>query len=183
MDSLDKALRSLAKYGLPSPPSTSDLWISLLEHAPAHPIRCYSLAASHCMDSMCTLTSQYTLSIPLSEVTVDDARLMGAVYLRRLMFLHLGRQTALQRVIKAPPETHPIMPGCSKELQDSVKRSWTSAVTDVIAAPRAEDTFVDSLKAALHSSVAQVPCTYCHDAVRRRASEAAHAWLKIRRTI
>lgn len=161
----------------------SDVWTLLLRHARSHPFRAYAIAASHNMESVCLLVSQYTLSISLSTLSEADALAAGPLYVRRLAFLHLGRREALKRVVKDPPNGHPPTAACPQRNQDVVPRAWNLGVADVLTRDMPQNMPVDVLIEAFGPVVHVTRCETCRDNTRVRISILLNEWLAVRRTI
>ena len=107
------------------------MFLAILIRAPAEPLACYSLAAHAEIEELAIMVSPYTLSLPLSEVTDEDAMRIGPCYLKRIFFLHLGRVEALKRILFPPPNLHPSTDDCKAEDQRPVSRAWTVAVGEM----------------------------------------------------
>jgi hypothetical protein len=68
----------------------------------------YALAAQHKLEQLAIAVSPSLLSFDLATLTDDLVGRMGAVYLKRLVFLHLGRSAALKRLLSPPLKlSHP----------------------------------------------------------------------------
>lgn len=55
------------------------------------------------------------------------AERIGAVYLKRLFFLHFGRAEALKRILLPPPHPHAPTPSCDFSDQKKLTRAWALA--------------------------------------------------------
>lgn len=123
-------LDALWKHGFPvqvlAKPNTA-LYDLMLNHAAVNPIAMYSAAACYKLDDLAVAISGHLLSFDLSELTNELAERMGAVYLRRLVFLLLGRVEALKRVMTAHPKFHEPFPTCGSTEQRKLTRSWALA--------------------------------------------------------
>jgi len=130
LEALIAAVHALKYYGIP-PKSrimpTSPLFTLLLSHAPLHPLELYTLASSYDLYDLAVLTSSHLLSFPLSSITDRMAERMGAVYLKRLFFLHFGRADALKRILLPPPALHSPTPWCDFTEQKKLTRAWALA--------------------------------------------------------
>jgi hypothetical protein len=124
------AVNRLPVYGLAPKvyiaPSTP-LYSILLAHAPVYPIEMYALSASHDLYDLAVATSSHLLSFPLASLTDDMAEKIGAVYIKRLFFLHFGRSDALKRVLLPPPQPHSPTSLCDFSEQKKLTRAWALA--------------------------------------------------------
>lgn len=183
LSTLSQGLGSLWKYGIPVPGQDAGVWSILLRQSQTQPLWAYATAAQYGMDSICVPASRNTLAVSLSTLGEAEAQLMGAIYLRRLFFLHVGRRTALQRVIIAPPQTHPSSHNCSRDMQTSISNAWMIAVGDVITRPLAASTPVATLLEVFRPLEQLTTCDTCKTNIRARLSELAQHWLNIKSTI
>jgi hypothetical protein len=100
------------------------LFTHLLSHAPLHPLDVYELASRFGLHDLAVTTSSHLLSFPLHTISDEVADRIGAVYLKRLFFLHLGRTEALKRALVAPPRPHPATDACDFQQQKRLARAW-----------------------------------------------------------
>ena len=103
---------------------TAPLYMLLLSSAPLYPIEIYCLAAKFNLEKLAVNSSSHLLSFPLSSITDEMALRMGAVYLKRLMCLHHGRNGALRDILLVPPLPHPQTKECSFADQKRLTRAW-----------------------------------------------------------
>lgn len=183
LDVLGQALACLARYGIASPETDSDVWSLILEQAPHHPMHAYAICAGHAPESICVSASQYTLSTSPDSLTEADALTMGAIYLRRLFFLHLGRRDALKRVVQETPQHHSPRLDCSLQDQLAVMRRWELAVADVLVLPLPHNTPVEDLQQTFGSIAETTECMTCRSLIIGRTRDVCTAWLGIKRTI
>ena len=125
---LSNAVDSMPTYSIT--PSThiypeTPLYTLLLSYAPLCPLDVYALAAHHEVHSLAVLTSSHLLSYPLHTITDGQADRMGAVYLKRLMALHIDRLNALKDVLLKPPYPHPPTRVCGFLSQRKLTREWS----------------------------------------------------------
>ncbi|CCO32604.1 hypothetical protein RSOLAG1IB_10153 [Rhizoctonia solani AG-1 IB] len=115
--------------------ANSELYGLLLKCAAADPLPIYAIAAEYSFESLAVSVSALTLKTPLHEISEDLARQMGPIYLKRIFFLHLGREDALRRVVMPQPNFHPpeSNPKCDVESQKRIQRAWTLASAYVVA--------------------------------------------------
>jgi hypothetical protein len=129
-DAIAAAISALKAYGIPlharlSP--GSPIFSLLMSHAPVVPLELYTLAASYDLFDLAAIASQYLHSLSLASLTDDMAIRMGAVYLKRLFFMHYGRVEALKRILLAPPLSHSPTPQCDFTDQKGLTRAWALA--------------------------------------------------------
>lgn len=124
------ATDALATYGVPpakhAAPGTP-LFELLLAHAPAAPLEFYALAGAHGLHALAVPVSAHLLGFPLVEISDEAAEKMGAIYLKRMVFLHLGRVDALKRLLLPPPPQHSATLECDYIEQKKVTRAWALA--------------------------------------------------------
>lgn len=129
LNTIATAIGTLPAYGLDAKlilPSTP-LYAVLLYHAHLSPLEIYTLAAHYGLDELAISTSAHLLSFSLCTLTDKCVEAMGPVYLRRLLFLHLGRVDALKRVIRSPPIGHSPTPVCNLADQKKLAAAWILA--------------------------------------------------------
>lgn len=180
---MSQALKGLVKYGVRPPEENSDVWSVLLQHAPAQPIRAYAIAASYGIESICVQASRHTLSTSLDMISEADALEMGAIYLRRLFFLHVGRRDALQRVISPPPKHHRATSTCTAAAQASRSQVWTVTASDIVTRRQAHGMSPEELVQAYTPLFRETACQLCIDALRVRMADIIPAWLAIKNYI
>jgi len=88
------------------------------------PLPTYSLVAKFNLDTLAVEVSKQLLTIPLHTITDDIAQAMGATYLRRLVFLHLGRTERLKELMSQPPTDHEPSTNCSEGDQKRLQQEW-----------------------------------------------------------
>lgn len=104
--------------------STNPMHDLLLSFAPRHPFEIYTLAAQFDLNDIATSTSTYLLTHSLTHISDELATRMGAIYLKRLMTLHIDRFNALKSIILVPPHPHPATKACGFEEQRRLTRAW-----------------------------------------------------------
>jgi hypothetical protein len=126
-DILTTAIRQMPHYAIhpktliiPSNPIHGHL----LTFAPLHPIELYALAAQFDLHSLAAVTSSHLLSFPLVTIDDDMAERIGAVYLKRLLCLHVSRFDALKGILLRTPHPHPPTKDCHFEEQKKLTRAW-----------------------------------------------------------
>ena len=130
MDVISKAINALKRYGVPlksfAAPETC-LYNLILSRAPLHPIELYATSAEHDLHDLAVAISPHLMSFNLATLTDEIATQIGPTYLKRLFFLHLGRNEALKRLIFTPPTLHGPTPQCDFTEQKKLTRAWALA--------------------------------------------------------
>lgn len=103
------------------------LYTLLLSYAPLHPLDIYSLAAYHGVHSLAVSTSSHLLAFSLATITDKQAERIGAIYLKKLLLLHLERGVALKKILLVPPHPHPPSKECGFDEQKRLTRAWAFA--------------------------------------------------------
>ncbi|KIO19828.1 hypothetical protein M407DRAFT_144621, partial [Tulasnella calospora MUT 4182] len=183
LDILSNTLDALKKYGRSVPDQTSEIWSAVLRWVDKHPIRVYSIAAAHAMESVCIQASEHTLPVPLSVVSEADAYGMGALYLRRLFFLHMGRAEALRRILALPPAEAPMVPGCPAEHEAKLRLNWRAAEGDLLTSGLPENVSPSQILTAFGSVIGATTCGVCRAVVQERISNTLLKWSQVKRTI
>ncbi|KAG8743955.1 hypothetical protein FRC10_011029 [Ceratobasidium sp. 414] len=158
----------------------SELFMLFVQAAAVDPLPIYALAAQYAIESLAVATSTLTLSGPLSDLTDELAQQMGAIYLKRLFFLHLGRTDALKRLLLPPPDPHTLSVGadCDLDAQKSLARAWALACAYVVVDGRP-----DTLASSLAPLGAHLRCTLCRRSMEERVTALVSGWNAIKRTI
>lgn len=174
------ALNALTKYGIPPPDNSSDVWATLLAHAPETPLRVYALGAANASDTVCSVASSHTLDTSLGLLTEGDALSAGPIYLRRLAFLHAGRMEALKRIIATVPDQHE---DCTPDTRREMVLSWKEAIALVLLEPQPQSTPVSLLITTFGPLAAQSECLRCKENVGARVKAMCQEWASVSRTI
>ncbi|KAF7332173.1 hypothetical protein MKEN_00098300 [Mycena kentingensis (nom. inval.)] len=162
-DTLVEAVDKLLVYGIHPAEKihqSSPLFTLLLSHAPLRPLDLYSLASHYQLEALAVPTSAHLLAFPLSRLTDQDVERIGATYLKRLFFLHFGRNEALKRVLGTPPHPHP----------PDGHRIWCG-------------TFDQTLESALLPLGTHLSCELCKNALNERVKSTVLQWSTVKRTI
>ena len=126
-ETLSNAVEKMPHYSIPPEKyivSGTPLYTLLLSHAPLRPLDLYALAAHHNIHPLAASTSSHLLSYPLQTITDGQAKRMGAIYLKKLMALHVDRYNALKSILLKPPHPHPPTRTCDFEEQKRLTRAW-----------------------------------------------------------
>lgn len=136
---LDLAVDGMKTYGLSVEviiaPNTP-LYEIILTHAETYSLELYALAAYHDLYDLAVVASSYLLSFQLSSLSDEMAARIGALYLKRLFFMHLGRAEALRRFLLPPPYPHPPTETCDHAKQMALTRAWALAASSLAWDPR-----------------------------------------------
>ncbi|KAF4622486.1 hypothetical protein D9613_009086 [Agrocybe pediades] len=103
---------------------TSPLYNLLLSQTPLYPLDIYALAAHHGLHQLAVSASSHLLSYDVGSITDDMALRMGAIYLKKLLLLHVGRFSALKAILLHPPHPHPPTRQCNFQDQRQLTRAW-----------------------------------------------------------
>lgn len=121
------ALRSLQNYGVsldslltPSHPMS----ITIVHLGIWSPLETFAMVAAFKLEHLAIEVSKKLVSVPLHNLTDDLAEKMGPSYLRRLVFLHLGRIDRLKQLLIQPPSFHPVTKDCYESDQKRLQIQW-----------------------------------------------------------
>lgn len=129
-DVTSRALHALKRYGISLKPLAvhgTCLYDLILSRAPLHPIEFYAITAEHGLEDLAVAISSHLMSFNLANLTDEVAIQIGPTYLKRLFFLHLGRNDALKRLVFTPPMLHGPTPLCDFTEQKKLTRAWALA--------------------------------------------------------
>lgn len=130
VDVISKAVSSLKRYGLSIEPlATPDtcLYNLILSRAPLSPIQLYAIAAENDLHDLAVAISPHLMAFNLATLTDEIVIQIGPSYLKRLFFLHLGRNQALKRLLVTPPTLHGPTIECDFTEQKKLTRAWALA--------------------------------------------------------
>ncbi|KAH8118804.1 hypothetical protein DFH11DRAFT_1723647 [Phellopilus nigrolimitatus] len=182
---LSAAIAALRVYGLsinsilaPGSPLSS----TLLSYAPTQPIELYALASTYGLHDIAVSTSPHLLSFALPTLTDDMAVKIGAIYLKKLFFLHLGRTDALKRLILSPPHPHAPTPTCDFVEQKKLTRAWALA-TAYLTWDARPDMSAGTIESALCPLADHLSCDLCRTVLRERIRDLVVQWSVVKRTI
>lgn len=135
------------------------------------------------MDSVCTLASQYTLTTPLSHVTETVAVTTGPSYLRRLVFLHLGRTEALKRILRRQPVPHDATPSCGEAGRKWLSTAWLAASAEIALQENPQAVSAGTLISTFGPIGSGTTCPHCKEILRERIATMLQEWVVVKRTI
>jgi hypothetical protein len=130
IDCITEAVDSLKAYGHPMQTYIAPnmpLYNLILSRSPLYPIELYALAAENDLSELAVAISSHLLAFNLSNLTDGLASKIGPIYLKRLFFLHLGRNDALKRLLLSPPALHGPTADCDFTQQKKLTRAWALA--------------------------------------------------------
>ena len=199
VEDISACVKTIVKYGLPLSAYASPdgpLYNLVLSRAPAAGIEMYTLAAEHKLEQLAVAVSPSLLSFDLATLGEDLVKRMGAVYLKRLVFLHLGRSTALKRLLSPPLNYHPPDEDCGDEEHDALIGAWGLAVASLgwDARPGAHPHVIElgnvlippadlaptAITAVLGPVVDIAPCSLCKEGIQQTIKSLIAAWVGVK---
>lgn len=202
VEDVSDCVTTIIKYGLPLAVYISQgraLYNLVLSKAPTAGIQMYALAAQHRLEQLAVALSPFLLSYDLATLTDDLVGQMGAVYLRRLVFLHLGRSAALKRLLSPPLNYHTPDDTCGTREHDALMNAWSLAVTPLAWNARPgpcpplhtsskyggvlnppTDLAPTTVKAALGPLVDLISCSRCKEGIQRTIKSVVATWVGIK---
>jgi hypothetical protein len=121
------AFRSLQHYNVsldslltPSHPIS----ITILHLGVQSPLETFAVVAAFKLEQLAIEVSKKLVSVPLHNLTDDLVERMGPSYLRRLVFLHLGRVDRLKQLLLQPHSSHPVTKDCYENDQKRLQNEW-----------------------------------------------------------
>jgi hypothetical protein len=183
---ISETLRCIPLYGLtleePLTPGKPLHSIIVNKLAIVYPLETFAVLASQGLDSLTVEVSKYLTSIPLHQLTDELCTLMGPVYLRRVVFLHVGRVERLKELLRVVPATHDRTILCGATDQQSIQRAWldiAARLTWEVAA----STPILRLQQAFQPLADSTICPNCKDALRGRLRQLILDWTSVKNTI
>ncbi len=128
LDTLSLVPQAMLRYGYnPSElinPNT-EITRLILHHVRTDALRVYVLAGSYNLESLAVSASRHVRTV--ATITDEQALMMGSIYLRRIMQLHVNRIAALKNILFVKPDGHRAgQPPCDGTDQ-RVQRAWALA--------------------------------------------------------
>lgn len=142
----------------------------------------YAAAAHHDIFELAQRASSHLLAFPLDRIDDHIAALMGPVYLKRLISLHLNRLEIAKSALMQSPGFHPASNECSFEDQKRVKRAWALGATYLAWEIRA-DLSSQTVKGAFDPLIAELECAQCQELLQKRIRDILVAWSAVKCTI
>lgn len=178
LSDLSSTFLALKEYGAPLEASLSEssrlfgLFSSMCESG--SPLDVYATAAFHAPDlhHVAVYASQFLLTLDLYSVTDELADKMGAVYLRRLFMLHVGRVDEFKKLIVGPPRAHTPTQQCNA---GTLLQVWALATAYLTwaASPNVTATAIDNV---LVSIIDRLNCHRCETSLRERFDMMKQKW-------
>ncbi|KAF9461770.1 hypothetical protein BDZ94DRAFT_1262943 [Collybia nuda] len=161
---------------------SNPLHAQLLSHASTNPLELYALAARHDMYNIAAYASSHLISYPLNTIGDEMAIQIGAVYLKRLLCLHVERSNALRNIILVAPLPHLPTALCPFDAQQSLIRAWATAVSSlaVDARPDLSAAYMRSVFAPLQN---RLTCPSCRENFLDRVEDVMLQWSAVKSTI
>ncbi|KAI0050130.1 hypothetical protein FA95DRAFT_1487920 [Auriscalpium vulgare] len=181
-DDVLAAIEATRTYGLASDvylAQGAPLYEVAVSVASYAPFRFYALAAALDAYPLAVAVSSRLLSFPLDSITDDVAAEVGAVYLKRLFFLHLGRTAALKRLLEMPLRSHEPSLICDSNEQKKLARAWSLA-----SAYLAWDSNAAVTPTAIQNTLLplgnHLTCPRCSAILHERITDLVSRWSKIK---
>ncbi|KAF7980669.1 hypothetical protein HWV62_37093 [Athelia sp. TMB] len=182
---LDAAVDAMRSYGLPVAALAgydTPLFDILLTHAPTHPLSLFALAAHHDLEPLAIAASAHLTAFPLADINDEEAARIGALYLKRLFFMHLGREEALRRLLLPHLVPHAPTEECSATDQLPLLRAWALAAS-ALAWDSNGDLAPAAIRAALTPLGTHLTCVTCLRGLEDRIDVVTRNWACTKRTI
>ena len=135
------ALRSLKNYDVsldslltPSHPMS----MAILHLGFLSPLETFAMVAAFKLEHLAVEISKKLASVPLHNITDYSAEMMGPSYLRRLVFLHLGRTDRLKQLLLQPHSPHPVTKDCYESDQRHLQSQWKALAVSLGSEARAD---------------------------------------------
>ncbi|KIM32170.1 hypothetical protein M408DRAFT_6496 [Serendipita vermifera MAFF 305830] len=178
-------LISLPQYGLPleAPLARGKPIFNLLSgFAFTYPLEVYTLAAEHGLEHLAVDASGHLLTMPLHILSDELCLRMGSTYLRRLIFLHLGRTERLKALLRDAPSHEPTAECGAVDQMLKLKAAWREGTTSLCWDANA-GTSVAIIHAILSPIADRLTCEDCKTATRERIRSLVVDWTMIKSTI
>jgi len=185
LDHIASMLDAFSKYGLPLEPSLTKgkpIYNVICGLAFASPLEAYALVAKHNLDQLAVEISHQLHSTPLYDLTDELCLSMGPIYLRRLMFLHLGRTERLKMLLRESPRHEPTVQCDAVDQQHKLKTLWREKAT-TLCWDVSPSTPVSLLQATLSPVVEKLGCDECKTSTRERIRQIIVEWTMVKSTI
>ncbi|KAF9043757.1 hypothetical protein BDZ89DRAFT_1059199 [Hymenopellis radicata] len=185
LQTLIEAVSVFPRYGL-SPKelvrAKTHIYSAILDQTPLAPFHVYLFAAQFHLEDLAVATSAYCLSLLLSDISDESARVMGPRYLKRLFDLHLRRKKVLTRMLLVPLPMHPTNRTCTFKAQRKAANAWRRATAPLVLSARPGMT-CQSLGTAYGVAEGEVQCQKCKMAIAARLKTMLAEWTDEKRTI
>jgi hypothetical protein len=186
LEQVSSALVALPKYGLSLEIATATgthVYNLIMGLASKSSIDTFALVCHHNLERLATDISQLLISIPIHDLNDQQCTMMGPVYLRRLVFLQVGRTERLKEILNVPPTKHePTMSCDAVNQRRNLEAVWDDAVRELVWEVKAH-TSVSLLHTAITPAVDRVTCADCKTAIRERIKQIIVDWTLVKSTI
>ena len=204
IDIISKVVTALKRYGVVmtsfATPDTC-LYDLILSRAPLHPIELYAISAEHGLHDLAVAISPHLMSFKLATLTDEIVTQIGPTYLKRLFFLHLGRNEALKRLLFTAPTLHGPTPQCDFKEQKKLTRAWALAAAYLawdarpglsrrrvslkrmaIHSPcyRLSDLSTSAINSALGTLQDHLSCQLCQNSLKHRVKQIVVEWSNVK---
>ncbi|KAF9542669.1 hypothetical protein CPC08DRAFT_716914 [Agrocybe pediades] len=180
-----RAVDKMPVYGLPPEhlvQPKSPLHDLLVAHAPVHPLDVYALAAHSGLRSLAVTVSAHLLSFDLSTISDPMAERIGAVYLNRLLLLHVKRFESLKNILLKPPSPHAPTKTCTFQDQRKLTRAW-ALVCAYLCWDSRRDVSAHAVDNALTPLKDHLECELCQETLRVRIKDVLDRWATVKASI
>ncbi|KAG8803505.1 hypothetical protein FRC19_011633 [Serendipita sp. 401] len=154
-----------------------------LDHALVSGLETYALVCKHGLEALAVKCSHYLVSVPLHNLTDENCIYMGPIYLRRLVFLHLGRVERLRLLLRPPPSGHtPSLLCDALDQRTRLEKPWREAVNE-LSWNLTADTPLSQLQSVLGPLTEKLPCGECQLSIKERIRKLFIDWTMVKTTI
>lgn len=186
LDQFSGAMTSLSKYGL-APQLVflkgSIIYNLVLEIGFEQPLETYAVVCHHNIEVLAVDISRSLIGVHLSNLNDELCIKMGPVYLRRLVFLHLGRTERLKILLSELPVNHPPLDHCNEiDQQNGMELLWRNAANSLCWEANA-NTSVADFQLVLNPVFDRVFCFECKAAIQERIRKLTFDWTMVKSTI
>lgn len=185
LDDLGEMLLALSQYGLSLEAPLAKgkpIYILLSGFAFTFPLEVYTLASEYDLESLAVDASGHLLATPLHHLTDELCLRMGPIYLRRLLFLHLGRTERLKALLKDAPAHEPTAECGAIDQRLKLKAAWGEGATSLCWGVNAS-TPISMIHAVLSPIADRLKCEECKTVAREKIRSILVDWTMVKSTI
>lgn len=154
-----------------------------LNLALSSPLETFAVVCQHNLEELAVEVSHHLIAIPLHNLTDDLCARIGPIYLRRLVFLHLGRTERLKNLLRIPPAGHEPNQQCDKiDQKRNLEHLWIEA-TSSLAWDLNASTPVSLFHAVLSPLADKVSCVECKTSFKESIRKLIVDWTMVKTTI
>jgi hypothetical protein len=129
-------LDCLSKYGVSATTTIAPgtpMYNAILKIALSLPLDTFSLVCHHELEQLAVEISHNLVNTPLHNLQDQQCLKMGPIYLRRLIFLHLGRTERLKTLLKEAQRMHESTVLCDEvDLKRFLLTEWEKAAASLL---------------------------------------------------